>query len=266
MVDQGSDEALFNMFNKAISEANCVRCKSIDSTEAFGSKNRVKYISHWNFGEKFYDSEIRIAFVGKTSWMHPRVFGRPTPESMFWDVRSEITNKKVAYNADRYTSKGAFWKYIKDISDAIHKTPAKSLDFLKYIYITNLSKCWYCQDTIDYKENNPMYYYIQCFDLFKKEIKIVNPTHLIFFTNNKFDSILKCLSHSKEITNSSCRRKFEKTEENKIRYYPWWSRVHPSPSGKMYSLRTRHPQGTISEFKQGIIKWIEKPGKPPIFS
>jgi len=191
--------------------------------------------------------------------MHPWVIDIPKEESKFWDVRSEITNKKVAYNAKRHTSKGAFWKYIKDISDAVHKTPQKSLDFLKYIYITNLSKCWYCQDIIDYKENNPMYYYKQCFSLFKKEIEIVNPTHLIFFTNNNFDNILKGLPHIKEITSSSCRRIFEKPEENKIRSYPWWSRVHPSPSGKMYSLRTRHPQGALSELQQGIIKWIENP-------
>ena len=91
--------------------------------------------------------------------------------------------------------------------------------------------------------------------IFQREVEIVRPTHLIFFTNTYFDDILsslkfKFVDKSYEIENKSI-------DIGDKREIPFLHSVYTYKSKLiMRLLRTRHPQGTSLKFDNKIAEWI----------
>ena len=112
-----------------------------------------------------------------------------------------------------------FWRYIRDIVND------KKLGIsVENIAITNLCKC----NIYDYasnepnKEITPDFYYQKCFGIFKREIEIIKPSHIIFFTSAYFDDIiekldLRLFDDSKLVENTRMRVKKENGKISKFK-------------------------------------------------
>lgn len=246
-------DPIFDLINKEIRNGICVDCSSLDSCLNSYEK-RIKFLSYWNYGNKFDEQKTRIAFVGKTTWMDPDTFEDVNHIGNVWDIRSEIRNPEVAYNKDCSTNR-AFWRYVKNISCEINGQLTNNLEFLDYIYVTNLAKCWINVKT-DYKNRTPLEYFENCFQLFKREMELVNPTHVIYLTGTYYDEILGTWDSIQDSTSEDFRIELTSQNSGKRYAYPWWSRKHDVSGNLIHTLRTRHPQGAITELKEEIIKWF----------
>ena len=153
------------------------------------------------------------------------------------------------------------------ISLAIYPSINENLDFLDNIFITNLVKCNVFEKGVD-SENITRYdFFSNCIDIFEKEIEIVKPSHIIFFTNDRYDKLIDNLcfgygeNNFQDISDWNNRKIITK-RDLKIKDVYWWHRKFPkSGMQKMHFLRTRHPQGAPEkekEFTTEIINWIQK--------
>jgi hypothetical protein len=251
----GLEKNLFEMYKQVINGAHCKACYERDKSE---KRNRNPPASFWNLGDYFADkTKPRIAFVGKSMWL--------TRENLERDCERIEPVYDIRFLAPEFyvpPSRGyRYWKCIKNVSDKVYSTEKDGLDFLKNIFITNLVKCNVVGN--NYRDKTDFEYYKNCIDIFEKEIEIVAPSHVIFFTGDSFDSLMEKLrfgygeSDWKDCSSKDCIRQITARKKVKRKSVHWWHRTfYRDGRPSMHFLRTNHPQGTPEEFDSEIVNWI----------
>ncbi len=181
----GLEKDLFEMYEQVINGVHCNACHERDKSE---KRNRNPPASFWNLGDNFADkTKPRIAFVGKSTWLSRENLEKACEKvEPVYDPRIMIPEFYIP------PSRGyRYWKCIKNISDKVYSTRKDNLDFLENVFITNLVKCNVIGK--DFRDITDFEYYRNCIDIFEKEIEIVKPSHVIFVTNDYFDSLIEKL-------------------------------------------------------------------------
>lgn len=181
------EKKIFEMYKRTIDSEHCKRCYARDKSE---KRNRNPPASFWNLGDNFSDkAKPRIAFVGKSTWLSRKNLEEDCEKiEPVYDTRIMIPEFYMPP-----TRGYRYWKCIKNISDKVYSTGKDNLDFLENVFITNLVKCNVVDNCNNFRDVTDFEYYGNCIDIFEKEIEIVEPSHIIFFTGDYFDSIIEKL-------------------------------------------------------------------------
>ena len=199
-----------------------------------------------------------IAFVGKTSWMDSDDYDELLNNGEISDARAkgiDFLKKPTGYR---------FWSAIIKISKQFDAN--ESVNF-PHIFITNLVKCNVFEKGVDSKNITLEKYFYQCEDIFESEIKIINPSHIVFFTNDKYDDIIDNFNFwykEGDYVDASDWNHEELVPKKDMEYKKvyWWHRKFPK-KGKatLQFLRTRHPLGAPFGLEKKIINWIRESSK-----
>jgi len=257
-------QKLIEMYIQEMTRKHCLICE--DEAKQIRSDGGVKVgpKTLFHVGDSFEHRRFRPVFVGKTDWYNLKQWQSEEPIS----THGKIIKNTFGQGTEWYKDDGgvAFWRYIKEITQEINL----SLDDYA---VSNLAKCdvMYKYAKEKYKEDTPLIMYQKCTKIFNKEMQILRPTHIIFFTNEYFDDLIHAIRfwfddysyyqdikesyYIKQITNSYKVKKRNRTA-------CWWHRSFYYDSSRkkpeLQFLRTRHPQGAPGKFKEKIIEWLEE--------
>jgi len=243
---------LLQMYEKKINASNCKKCLESNFKKDLPS-------TFWYIGDHFEDkSKPRVAFVGKTTWGKWDNESTKNYYESFNHIKGDLKSEEVVCY-DEVTEKSRkgvrFFTAIKNITKSLFNIEKSDCSFLEEIFITNLCKCNVVEKDKENKYINitPPEFFFNCKEIFEQEIMIIKPSHIVFFTND-YDDIVDSLNYgfrSEEIFEI-----FSGPQRFKDKFYPWEIKMFKNRENMMYSLRTRHPQGTYSEFEVAIKEWI----------
>ena len=219
------------------SNANCKKCRDKSNIE-------TNALSAWLIRDKKYVNNI--LFVGKVAR---------------GDILGPIIGKKLedctSFGDDAiHNYKWPFWRYSKDIIQNVYGDLQTGL---KYISMTNLVKC-NNTSTNDSTQNIVRDYCIRKNQFILKEIEILHPTTIIFYTGYFYDDFID------EFIPSFATLKWDvKNRRNKVavgnKFMPWWERKYLIDSEKvvMNMLRVGHPERKNKKEYVGMVSsWIRK--------
>ena len=209
----------------------CTKCKA--------NKSFYKAVGCWFVGDFFDgDESRRILFVGKNARGNP---GSEYPENQNKDGFLEEFN----YSRECLWCKSwAYWSYTREICERLF--PKKGMESVAF---TNMVKCndSPTKDTTDQFTKDCC---IKELGIIRKEIEIINPTHIVFYTSYYYDEWISSLFDnsfymgSSRITIGKKRMpyaEFECTIGNK----------------QMHALRVGHPERMKrEEFITRIVDWV----------
>ena len=204
-------------------------------------------LSFFCVGNEFESDKYKVVFVGKTHWYNKKQVDELNnfENSIFKDCRNDCFDMFKNYGSQ-------FWVYIRKIAEKLYPDLNSAENLLNQIVITNLTKCNTSEGSED---TTPFALTDRCIELFEKEIEIMNPKHLIFFTGSTYDNYISGFNFGfqnppKDITSQKYRKKVGN------RSTLWWERVFSDSKRSMNVLRTRHPVRAPSEFPEEIVSWI----------
>lgn len=190
-------------------------------------------IGAWLIGNEFYTHNTRVLFVGKNARGE-----MDEPDRGFqtaFKVSRELWNKPWPY-----------WSYTRAITQRLYGN-----DSIENIAFTNIVKCNDSEredTTSDHTKNCCI-----CeLKVIGKEIAIIEPTHIIFYTSWWYDEYIHSIFDE-----------FNIMKDTKISIgngeMPWLE-ANGSLEGKNIKvLRIGHPQGkNKSEYVSAVAEWIEK--------
>ena len=129
-------------------------------------------VSAWVVGNHFYEHEKRVLFVGKTARSDPGdVYG--SYRTAFHVTRELLWEKSWAY-----------WSYTGGITEALYGE-----DSPEHIAFTNMVKCNDSPD-IDTTSELVKKNCVCRLKVLKREISVIQPTHIVFYTNRDYDNVL----------------------------------------------------------------------------
>jgi hypothetical protein len=214
-------------------------------------------VSFFVIGEDFPKLKCRVMFVGKT--VQNEWESEPRDEaSGFLDARWCVKEQLFLPSWSTYP----FWQCIKEICQISWK--ATDLEEIwRRIAITNLVKCS-TSPGLDTTPDTLKKNCIRNAGFFENEVKISQPTHMVFFTGLDYDEYLKELMFGyNETKDYPLNFHFE---GKKITPFEgadkWWERDFlEGDEIKMRLLRTYHPgfyrkQEDKSRFCELVAKWI----------
>lgn len=249
------ESKLFDSYKHKITDARITKCKA---NKLKPKQELLGPISFWHLGSNFSDKSLpTLAFVGKTTWMDSEDYSKLPKIGPIYDGRKEIN---YFFGPDIWRYK--YWLTIKKICQEIYSKENNDLSFLDNVFITNLVKCNVNKKGVDSKNITGYDYFSNCIDIFEKEIEIVKPSHIIFFTNSQYDDLISNLSFGFEKNRhqdfSTKEHRKEITQRNlKNKDVCWWHRrFYEIGKLEMNFLRTRHPQGAPKELANEIINWV----------
>ena len=207
-----------------------------------------KPLSAWCVGDEFDKQEKRILFVGKIA------IGEMGEEFLYPDYPNDETNP-THYCMDVFdyarenlgvNYKTAFWNFILDISQKVFPH-VKAEQLLEYIAITNLIKCNNGKSKAAITEFM-RFNCIDYLDVVRREIDIIEPTHVIFTTGASFDENLTSIFD--DIENEQC------IEDS---YHNRWCGLGSlgSIGHKIPFLRVRHPQFAGAGLADTVQTWLD---------
>ncbi len=207
--------------------------------------------SFFHIGSKFEKDKYKIVFVGKNCWYDKNDFKKMTKGKPFADATEKGRNSLLGDE-----NKGSvYWKRIKAIIEEVYG----SLDGgIENIAITNIIKCNTSAEEDTHRDTTPKEIRTRCAEksrIFEKEIKILNPKHIIFFTGPRgsYDRYIESFNFGFKLNKNG--RKTRKDNGKLI----WWEREFVKNRGKIKVLRTSHPQGQHKKkFVNEIVDWIKK--------
>ena len=256
--DYELEKRIFSMYRNVVRQKCCLECRR-------GLNVRIENCGHpvsfYVVGDKFRYEKYRVVFVGKTAWTNWE--RNPVDEeSGFIDAR--IGTKDELFMPPWSTT--AFWQCIKEICWKLWGICDPG-DMWRRIMITNIVKCTVVKGVPDKMKE---YCILKCRFL-ENEVKIVKPTHIIFFTcDNRdyyarrciFDYYIEKLDfgydYSEDITDRDHKDKDIRTG--------WWHRIFIEDRRiRMHMLRVWHPREyqkrkieTKEKFAEKIADWIKK--------
>lgn len=130
-------------------------------------------LSLWQVGNKFAEDEHKILFVGKTArgdWGEPESNG--------------YSQKPLRVAGKRFLKGGSpYWRYTCEIVSKLYGSPEEGWDRIAF---TNIIKCPDTK-TVDKTEDSVKENCICKLAVIQKEIEILEPKNVIFYTGNKYD-------------------------------------------------------------------------------
>ena len=189
-------------------------------------------IGCWCVGNHFYDGEKRLLFVGKNA--------RGNPGDEFGSYRNtfEITRDVL------WKKSWAYWSYTRAITEALF-----SDDSPEYIAFTNIVKCNdspYVDTTSDIVKNNC----ILQLKVLRKEIEIIKPTNIVFYTSSDYDLHIKEVFDEFEILCDSSKFIGKKS-------MPWLEANAKIDHRRISVLRIGHPgRKKKDEFVKNVVDWV----------
>ena len=192
----------------------CEQCKK-------NNKDLSDPLGVWLVGDNYENEKIKILFVGKNS---RGIFDDCKRENGIVDA-TEVARKKL------WNESWAFWSYTREISKLIFGD-----DTPNHIAITNTVKCNNSDDnddtTDDMKQNC-----VSKQSVLKKEIEILKPTHIVFYTHTYYDMYIRDIFDKMEnITSYNAKKTIGNVE------MLWWDFIGIINDKTMKALRVSHPQ------------------------
>lgn len=245
------ENALFNKYREIRSEKGDV-CD--DCNRSIKILNEGHPVSFFVVGENFQRESYKLCFVGKTvqsGWETD-----PTdPFSGFIDARKSA--KEILFLP--FWATYSFWQCIKEICRVLWKT-SNAEDIWRKIAITNLVKC----SASENRDQTPNRLKVNCIfkaRFFEEEVKIIKPSHIIFFTGSDYDELIEKINFGfryKDVTSN----KYLKNLGPSFKALWWHRKFFEKGKVKMQFLRTYHPgyikkQSQQECFSHKIAEWIE---------
>lgn len=187
----------------------------------------------WCVGNHFYDNEQRVLFVGKNARGNPGNIHKSF-RNTFEVTRSRLWNKNWAY-----------WSYTREISKRLYGD-----DSPEHIAFTNIVKCNDSPD-IDTTSYTVKYNCIQELMILRKEIEIINPTHIIFYTSWDYDDFI---SRIFDFFGVDC----DETKKVGAKSMPWLTASTLVNGKEIKVLRIGHPERKKKEdFVNSVVEWVK---------
>jgi len=199
----------------------------------------------WIVGEKYFHSKEKILFVGKP---HRGIPGELLPSGIIRqnDILDILLEKSWPY-----------WQYTRLILEKLYgkEDPWDNCSFTNIIKCTNVGAGRKKEGTQDKTSYSMEECCIKKLGVIHKEIEILKPHHIIFYTYSLHRELLNSLDFaltSKEITKSSHHVTCGNQEIG------WWDRrVKTKWNDNVKVLVTAHPQFKKKEdFVNLIVNWI----------
>lgn len=165
------EKSIFDMYNSCQLGVGkkCVMCRKENA-------DLSKPISIWHVGDQYTASEYRVLFVGKAA--------RGSIENDTGGINGIEDGTSLAQ--ELYNTVGwPFWSYTKKIADELYGTDSAWAK----IAITNMVKC-NASDTVDTTTESAKK---NCAEYLRKEIELLAPRNIIFYTNAWYDDTITSL-------------------------------------------------------------------------
>lgn len=211
----------------------CVKCKN--------KNNKLNNpVGMWLIGANWEKNKTKVLFVGKNA----RGDGDNDIKNTFLETRDWLFNSGFA-----------FWSYTKEISKRIFNDKS-----CENISVTNMVKCndsLTKDTTTEYMKN----FCINELKIIRKEIEIIKPTHIVFYTDYKYDNYIfdeKGLFDSiKKIPEQQSQEDFyRKVGKKKMLYREAFAKIKDIG---INVLRLGHPERKKKEaFINLVVNWINK--------
>lgn len=227
---------LYNEINVGQNEI-CRKCNESNNSKLFS-----KPISIWKIGEDFKNETNKILFVGK---VHR---GNIEYEATINDLFKDST-KKGDYLLKN--SRWAYWSYTREIIKNIYGSFEKGKEKIAFTNLIKCNKSLTEDKTTEFTKKS-------CLSDLKvvwREIEILKPTKIIFYTNTDYDNFLldyKPTEFFKDLTNKQNKKKIG------AKFMPWWNRVFFDQNGDVLSefLRIGHPERLKKDdFVNKVSNW-----------
>ena len=232
-----TEEKLLSMY-KRICMGNCSTCQSCHAT----IENLSPPVSAWGVGNNFVNEDKKLLFVGKNARGY---FDQPANGNFheaFDDGRWlwEPSNWRKNWGTS-----SAYWTYTRTITGKIFGD-----DSFDHIAFTNLVKC-NDSATTDTTSNFVKDNCLKRLKVLSQEIKIIRPTHLIFYTGWKYDGyILRFFFDTLKIFNDA-RKKIG------AKYVPWTTGIATIDGLKIRVLIAGHPQNLKKDsYIKAVSSWV----------
>lgn len=230
------EQKLLDMY-KEIHLGDCDECATCNDK----NKNLSKPVGCWLIGKKFKKQQKRILFVGKNA-------------RGFHDNDNKGEGKYLdVFDCARslWSESWAYWSYTAEIvRNYFHE------DSPEYISFTNLIKC----NNSDGRDTTSDSMKEQCIKkkkVLKKEILIIEPTHIIFYTAKDYDKyffphVFDEFTPINKTTNKTTKLIGEKN-------MPWLEATAKIDKYDFHVLRVGHPERKKKEdFVNAILDWLNK--------
>lgn len=222
------EKRLLKLYENILTDQNpvCTKCKSnnTDLTSPVGA---------WVVGNKFYSHSKRILFVGKNARGN---LGKSYHgfQVVFSTARNCLWKKPWPY-----------WNYTRAITDAVYGN-----DDIENIAFTNIVKC----NDSDGKDSTSEHTKGCCIcqlNVIGKEIDIIRPTHIVFYTSWKYDDYIPLIFDT-----------YTEIEKRKVKIgkkeMPWMEAIGQLNDNLIKILRVGHPERMKKdEYVSAISKWIQ---------
>lgn len=189
-------------------------------------------VGAWAVGKKFDAHKIRLLFVGKNARGEP---GEP------YHFQSNFQNSRIYWRTKR---RWPYWNYTREITQNIFGD-----DSMEHIAFTNIVKC---NDSMG--PDTTSAFTKKCciceLNVIGKEIDIIAPTHIVFYTNWYYDEFIPHIFDKFEIKVNT-----EITVGRKK--MPWLEAEGVFHGKQIKILRTGHPERkNKADFISAICNWI----------
>ena len=236
-----AEKKLWEMY-KEKGVGDCETCMGCRGEERNGHLSRP--VSAWFVGDRFYENDhLRILFVGKNA----RGFFPDAEKEEDRGVSAGINN---AFGCRlNLTGKGwAFWNYTREIIGECFGD-----DSPEHVALTNMVKC-NNSDSIDTTTEMMKASCIRNLRILTEEIRIVNPTHIVFYTGWDYDDYIKDVFDPDSV-------RWDCSQRQKVGKYdsPWGAGIGSVDGRKIQFLRTCHPERkNKTKFVELVYDWIKK--------
>jgi hypothetical protein len=250
---------LFNLYT-AIGFDHSKICKDCSNIYYGNPKNNLptaeefsKPLSIWFVGPNFSNDKYKVMFVGKDARGVP---GEPNKDGIIDCRERGIEFFTLGKVSGKYS---AYWANTRDIIMGIYNV--SNTDAWKYTAFSNMLKC----NSGD-KDNLPESIKDNCIihnQVIWKEIEILKPKNVIFYTHTYYDKYIDCYRKSVLDTGTVSFIEDNTAKDFQIaignRQMPWWSMVFSDKESKpiMRLLRIGHPQCKKKDaFIREVSNWI----------
>lgn len=220
------EKEIFNMYEE-INIGKSEICRQCRST----TYDLCKPVSIWQVGDNYYDSQYRLLFVGKVA--------RGEPGKQYNDFMDSTERADVLYNKKGW----AYWNYTKAIASALYGENS-----WEKVAFTNMVKCnnsTTVDKTNEFTKNC-------CLHIVKKEIDILKPKHIIFYTKNAYDEQIE------EIFDSILNSKKDDVRIGK-KIMNKWTFTGLINKNEIKVIRVGHPERMKkSDYINEIINYIKE--------
>ena len=230
-----TEEKLLAMYER-IGMGHCRTCSICRANV----ENLSPPVTAWGIGNNFNNEHKKILFVGKNARGY---YDRHEKFCVAFDDGRWLWEPKNW--RETWGTSSAYWTYTREITGKIFGD-----DSFEHIAFTNLVKCNNSPDkdtTTDLVKRNC----IGNLKIFSKEVKIIRPTHIIFYTSWYYDEYIPHAFETFQTLNDA-RKKIG------AKYVPW-DNVEATIEGlKLCVLVTGHPERLKKdEFTNAICSWVK---------